>query len=84
MPRIAQPPYGHVQNFIRTDFDQRRTIDLRAMVDVEPCGYIYLGSDSSDNELPFLSSASLSEDDDPEHPGKTKKKTRKSGCKERR
>ena len=77
MPRTAQPPYTHVEKSSQSELDQFGLTALRAIVDVEPYGSSDLGGDPSDDEPPSLTSASLSEDDDPEDPehksGKIKK-----------
>ena len=88
IPRTAQPPYSYVKNSTRTELDRLGLTALRAMVDVEPHGSNDLGGDPSDDEPPSMTSASPSEDDDPEHPenpsGRKKKKKRKTkrpaGC----
>ena len=57
-------------------------------MDVEPYGSTDWGHDRPNNEPPSLSSASLSEDNDPEdaenQSGKKKKKAGQSRCQERR
>ena len=68
VPRTAQPPYSHVTNSTRAELDRLGLTALRAMVDVEPYGSSYLGGDPSDDEPPSMTSASPSEDDDPEDP----------------
>ena len=68
VPRTAQPPYSHVANSTRAELDQLGLPALRAMVDVEPYGSSDLGGDPSDDEPPSLTSASPSDDDDPEDP----------------
>ena len=68
VPRTAQPPYSHVANSTRAELDQLGLIALRAMVDVEPHGSSDLGGDPSDDEPPSLTSASPSDNDDPEDP----------------
>ena len=82
IPRTAQPPYSHVVNSMRAELDRLGLTALRAMVDVEPYGSSDLGGDSSDDEPPFMTFASTSEDDDPEDPenpsGKKKKKKSKT------
>ena len=82
VPRLAQPPYSHLENSTRAELDRLGLTMLRAMVDVEPYGSIDLGGDSSDDEPPSMPSASPSEDDDPEDPenpsGKKKKKKKKT------
>ena len=82
IPRTAQPPYSHVGNSTRAELDRLGLTALRAMVDVEPYGFSYLGGDPSDNEPPSMTSASPSEDDGPEDPanpsGRKKKKKRKT------
>ena len=88
VPRTAQPPYSHVTNSTRAELDRLGLTALRGMVDVEPYGSSDLGGDPSDDEPPSMTSASPSEDDDPEHPEnprgkktKNKKKTRRrEGC----
>ena len=81
IPRTAQPPYSHVGNSTRAELDRLGLTVLRAMVDVEPYGSRDLGGDPSDDELPSMTCASPSEDDDPEDPenlsGRKKKKKRK-------
>ena len=80
--RTAQLPYMHVENSTRSELDQLGLTALRAMVDFEPYGSSDLGDDPSDDEPPFLTSASPCEDDDPEDPanpsGKKKKKNKKT------
>ena len=82
VPRMAQPPYSHVENSTRAKLDRLGLTALRAMVDVEPYGSSDLGGDPSDDEPPSMTSASPSEDNDPEDPenpsGKKKKKKRKT------
>ena len=82
IPRMAQPPYSHVENSMRAELDQLGLTALRAMVDAEPYVSSDLGGDPSDDEPPSMTSASPSEDDDPEDPenpsGKKKKKKRKT------
>ena len=68
LPRMAHPPYSHVQNSTRAVLDQLGLTALRAMVDVEPYGSSDFGGDPSHLEPPSLTSASPSEDDDPEDP----------------
>ena len=68
VPRTAQPPYSHVTNSTRAEPDRLGLTALRAMVDVEPYGSSDLGGDPSDDEPPSMTSASPSEDDDPEDP----------------
>ena len=88
VPRVAQPPYSHVENSKRADLDQLGLTALRAMVDVEPYRSSYLGSDPSDDEPPSLMFASPFEDDDHEGPknpsGRKKKKKSKTMLHERR
>ena len=86
VPRTAQPPYSNVKNSTRAELDRLGLTALRAMVDVEPYGSSDLGGDPSDDELPSMTAASPSEDDDledPENPSgkkkKKKKKTRRPG-----
>ena len=78
VPRTAQPPYSHVGNSTRAELDRLGLTALRAMVDVEPYGSGDLGGDPSDDEPPSMTSASPSEDKDPEDPenpsGQKKKK----------
>ena len=69
IPRMAQPPYSHVENSTRAELDRLGLTALRAMVDVEPYVSSDLGGDPSDDEPPSMTSASPSEDDDPEDPG---------------
>ena len=82
IPRTAQPPYSHVENSTRAELDRLGLTSLRAMVDVEPYGSSDLGGDPSDDEPPSMTSASPSEDDDPEGPenpsGRKKKRKRKT------
>ena len=82
VPRTAQPPYSYVETSTRGGLDQFGLTALRAMVDVEPYGFSDLGGDPSDDEPPILTSASTSEDGDPEDPeypsGRKKNKKRKS------
>ena len=68
IPRTAQPPYSHVENSTRAELDRFGLTALRAMVDVEPYGSSDLGGDPSDSEPPSMTSASPSEDDNPEDP----------------
>ena len=82
--RTAQPPYSHVGNSTRAELDRLGLTALRAMFDLEPYGSSDPGGDPSDDEPPFMTSFSASEDDDPEHPenprgrkNKKKKKTRR-------
>ena len=81
VPRTAQSPYSHVTNSTRAELDRLGLTALRAMVDVEPYGSNDLGGDPSDDEPPSMTSASPSEDDNPEDPedprGKKKKKKKK-------
>ena len=84
IPRTAQPPYSHVGSSRRAELDRLGLTALRAMVDVEPYGSSDLGGDPSDDEPPSSTSASPSEDDDPEDPenpsgrkGKKKRKTKR-------
>ena len=81
VPRMAQPPYSHLENCTRAELDQLGWTALRAMVDVEPYGASDLGRDPSDDEPLFMTCASFSEDDDPQDPqspsGKKKKTKRK-------
>ena len=87
-PRTAQPPYSHVEKSSRAELDQSGLTALRAMVDMEPYGSSDMGGDPSDYEPPSLTSASPSENDDPEDPEKPSgwetKKKRKSKRHERR
>ena len=82
VPRMAQPPYSHVEKSTRAELDQLGVTALRDMVNVEPYSSSDPGGDPSDDELPSMTSASPSEDDDPEDPqnpsGKKKKKKRKT------
>ena len=82
IPKTAQPPYSHVENSTKAELDRLGLTALRAMVDVEPYGSSDLGGDPSDNEPPSMTSASPSEDGDPEDPenpsGRKKKKKRKT------
>ena len=87
VPRTAQPPYSHVENSTTAELDQLGLTALRAMVDVEPYGSSDLGGDPSNDEPPSMTSASPSEDGDPEDPEnpsrkkkKKKKKTRRPGA----
>ena len=66
--RKAQPPYSQVKNSTQAELDQLGLTALRAMVDVEPYGSSDLGGDPSDDEPPSMTSASPSEDNDPEDP----------------
>ena len=86
VPRTAQPPYSHAGNSTRAELDRLGLTALRAMVDVEPYGSSHLGGVPSDDEPPSMTSASPSEDDNPEDPQnpswnkkKKKKKTRRPG-----
>ena len=82
IPRTAQPPYSHVGNSTRAELDQLGLTALRVMVDVGPYVSSDLGRDPSDDEPPSMTSASPSEDHDPEVPknpsGRKKKKKRKT------
>ena len=82
IPRTAQPPYSHVENSTRAELDWMGLTALRAMVDMEPYGSSDLGGDPSNDEPPSMTSALLSEDDDPQDPenpsGQKKKKKRKT------
>ena len=82
VPRTANPPYSHIENFTRAELDQLGLTVLRAMVHVEAYGSSDLGGDPSDDEPPSMTPASPSEDYDPEDPenpsGKKKKKKRKT------
>ena len=82
IPRMAQPPYSHMENSTRAKLDRLGLTALRTMVDVEPYGSSDLGGDHSDDEPPSMTSALPSEDDDPEDPEipsrRTKKKKRKT------
>ena len=82
IPRTAQPPYGPVENSTRAELDRLGLTALRAMVDVEPYGSSDLGGDPCDDEPPSMTSASPSEDIDPEDPEnlsrRKKKKKRKT------
>ena len=88
IPRMAQPPYSHVENSKRAELDRLGLTALRAMVDLEPYVSSDLGRDPSDIEPPSMTSASPSENDDPEDPKnpsrKFKRKKRKTkrpeGC----
>ena len=92
IPRTAQPPHSHVENSTGAELDPFGLTALRAMVDVEPYGSSDLAGYPSGNELPSMTFASPSEDNDPENPespsGKKKKKKRKTkrheGCRCRR
>ena len=64
--RTAQPPYSHVGNSTRAELDRLGLTALRAMVDVELYGFSDLGGDPSDDEAPSMTSASPSDNDDPE------------------
>ena len=86
VPRTAQPPYSHVENYTRAELDRLGLTALRAMVDVEPYCSSDLGGDPCDDEPPSMTSASPSEDDDSEDPEnaswkrkKKRKKTRRPG-----
>ena len=77
---MAQPPYSHVENSTRAELDRLGLTALRAMVDVEPYGSSDYGGDPSDDAPPSLTSASPSEDidpEDPENPSGTKKKKKR-------
>ena len=82
IPRTAQPPYSHVQNSTRAELDRLGLTALRAIVDLEPYGSSDLGGDPWDDDPPSMTSASPSEDDNPEDPenptGRKKKKKRKT------
>ena len=82
IPRTAQPPYSHFENSTRAELDRLGLTALRAMVDVQPYGSSDLGGDPSDDEPPSMTSASPSENDNPEDPenpsGQKKKKKRKT------
>ena len=80
IPRTAQPPYSHVENSTIAELDRLGLTALRAMVDVEPYGSSDLGGDPSDDEPPFMTSASPLKDDDPgdpENPSERKKKKKR-------
>ena len=82
VPRIAQPPYSHVENSARAKLDQLGLTALRTMVDVQPYGSSDFGGDPSDDELPSLTSAPPSGEDDPEDPenlSDKKKKEKRTG-----
>ena len=68
IPRPAQAPYSHVGNSTRAELDRLGLTALRAMVDVEPYVSGDLGGDPADDEPRSMTSASPSEDDDPEDP----------------
>ena len=82
IPRTALPPYSHVENSTRDELDRLGLTALRAMVDVEPYGSSDLGGDPSDDEPSSMTSASPSQDNDPEDPdnrsGRENEKKRKS------
>ena len=82
IPRTAQSPYSHVGNSTRAELDRLGLTALRAMVDVGPYGSSDPGGVLSDDEPPSMTSASFSEDNDPEDPenlsGRKKKKKRKT------
>ena len=82
VPRMAKPPYSHVENSTRAELDQLGLTALRAMVNVERYGSSELGGDPSDDEPPSMTCASPSKNNDPEDPenpsGKKKKKKRKT------
>ena len=82
IPRTAQPPNSHMENSTRAELDWLGLTALGAMVDVEPYGSSDPGGDPSDGEPPYMTSASPSEDDDPEDPenpsGRKKKIRRKT------
>ena len=82
VPRTAQPPYSDVGSSTRGGLDWLRLTALRAMVDVEPYSSSDLGAHPSDHEPPSMTSASPSEDDDPDHPenpsGKKENRKRKT------
>ena len=86
--RTAQPPYSHVGNSTGAELDRLGLTALRAMVDVEPYCSSDLGGDPSDDEPPSMTSASLSEDDDPGDPenpsGQKKNEKRKTRRREGR
>ena len=84
LPRTAQPPYSHVGNSTRAELDRLGLTALRAMVDLEPYSSSDLGGDPSDDELPSMTSASPSEDDDPEDPKNPSGKTKMKNIKTRR
>ena len=84
VPRTPRLPYNHVKNSTRVstraEVDQLGCTALRAMVDVEPCGFSDMGGDLLDNESPSPSCASPSKDDnsdDPDETGSKKKKTKR-------
>ena len=80
IPRTAQLPYSHVENPTRAELDGLGLTALSAIVDVEPYGSSDLGGDPSNDEPPSMTSASPSEDDDPEDPENLSgKKKRKKG-----
>ena len=82
IPRTAQPHYSHMGNSTRAEQDRLGLTALRAMVDVEPYGSSDVRADPSDDEPPFMISASPSEDNDPEDPqnprGRGQKKKKKT------
>ena len=86
VPRTDQPPYSFVGISTRAELDRLGLTALRAMVDVESYRSSDLGGHPSDDEPPSMTSASPSEDNDPEDLGnpsgkkkKKKKKTRRPG-----
>ena len=80
VPRTAMPPYSHVDNSTRAELDRLGLKALRAMIDFEPYGSSDLGGDPSDDKPPSMTSASPSEDNDPEDPEtRTARRGRKSG-----
>ena len=88
MPKTAEPPYSQDETSTRGELDRLGLTAMKSMVGVEPYGTSDLGADPSDVKPPSLSSASASEDNDPEdaeNPSDKKKKNkRKSRHHERR
>ena len=85
IPRTGQPPYSPVGNSTRVELDRLGLTALRAMVDVEPYGSGDLNGHPSDDEPPSMTSASPSENNDPQDPEnpsgrkyKRKRKTRRA------
>ena len=66
MPRTAQPPYSHVETSTHGELDRLGLTAVRTMVDAEPYGSSEFGAAYSDVKRPSLSSASASEDNDPD------------------
>ena len=83
----AQPPHSHMENATCAGLYQLGLTALRATVDVEPYGSSDLGGNPSDNQLPSLSSALPSKDDDCEdleNPSYNRKTNKRKGTRHER